>query len=76
MLDNYPRLAIFIGVFGTIIQCIYSLEMGVWLIAQFGFPVTSTFLLFIIGFVFLGLLFKWGIELITLLIGTIEVLGS
>ena len=71
MLDNYPRLAVFVGVCIIVLQCIYATSVGIWLIAQFGFPVTSAFLIFIIGFVSLGLLVKWAIEIMTLLYATI-----
>jgi hypothetical protein len=76
MLENYPRLAIFIGVIIVIFECIYATAAGTWLILQFGFPITSGFLIFVIGFISLGLLLKYTIEVITLFVGIIAIMSS
>lgn len=67
MFDDHPGFALFIAIVVLAIQCIYATTTGLWLIAQFGFPITSAFLIFIIGFVFLGAMFKIAAEVMGLI---------
>lgn len=76
MLNNYPRFAIFIGVLIITLQCIYATATGTWLILQFGFPITSGFLIFVIGYAFLVLLLTWAVEIISLIAGIIALLWA
>lgn len=66
-MSDYPRLAIFIMLVVFTFQCIYATAMGLWLIAQFGFPVTSGILIFVIGYIALGFVAKMLAEIITLI---------
>ena len=67
MFDDHPGFALFIAIVVLAIQCIYATAVGLWLIAQFGFPITSAFLIFIIGFAFLAAMFKFAAEVIGLI---------
>lgn len=71
MFENYPRFTIFLGVVLMFFQCAYAMSVGTWLILQFGVPVTSGFLIFIMGFVFLGFVAKLVLEMISTVISLI-----
>ena len=66
-MTDYPKLVVFIAFIVIVLQVIYSTATGLWLIAQFAFPITSGFLIFIIGFMFLGFIAKIALEIIGLI---------
>ena len=76
MLDDYPKLTVLILVAVLVIQVIYSTATGLWLVAQFGFPITSAFLIFVIGFAFLGAVGKVIAEIISIVASVIILMRS